>query len=648
MLRKLIALLCLGASQVFASQAFAQVDVTGEGRSYARVDLGVGRIAYLDHPQAGYGVGFARFIVRINNKYYSNSEYGIWSNALPFPAGTYFIGRDTLSTEWKMDGCKIRLIVYPYRTGDEYKIVTRIFATALQDSVVVEPQAILNTQQAPLGYLAVSRRFDTVPGHLAFMSGRYQPEAYWRFPSHPVLEPREMIFAELTDISNYPAWSDKPVDSEILNSFAINAIWDSQMLAPGVTKEIASFMFGAAEYVSCEDSLSALLFYPRRLSAVTDDSASRILPLHVYFKSVQPYLTPNYWTIKASGGLAIVGYSLAEYPDSTLRIHAKDHLPFGWRSDTSIDLIADINTPPNTTQHFEVGLSPKQGPAYVTGCKFWIGITEHAEKDLTPATILDVTRDREGLGCTSQRDVVIISDLATTADEGIKSIEHTETNYTVQFTTKNEQFSHSESLLLNVIDSMIDGHVSFKVIDGADHITIRQIDYCTTPDVRKPAIREGGGYGDWRVTVSDDRPWDRKLRSVELLDAIDVDTSLTFSGDSATAIFRIYPRSSVSSFKAYAIDRAGNVSDTIYRVAPPFSSVKSSRSATGSEVAVVGEYLILKRSKAGSAQVIDVLGRTVMEQSLLLGEDRIPISALPSGRYFLRSGDETIPFMIER
>jgi hypothetical protein len=135
---------------------------------------------------------------------------------------------------------------------------------------------------------------------------------------------------------------------------------------------------------------------------------------------------------------------------------------------------------------------------------------------------------------------------------------------------------------------------------------------------------------------------------VELLEAIDVDTSLTFSSASATAIFRIYPRSSVSSFKAYAIDRAGNVSDTIYRVAPPFSSVKVGQATARSEVVVVGEYLIIKRSQAGSAQVIDVLGRTVMEQSLLLGEDRISISALPSGRYFLRSGDETIPFMIER
>ncbi len=639
---KLIALLLL-----CATPALAQVDRTGEDNSYAQVDQASALVTYYDGAKAdaNWG-GQAIFGVRVQNRYYSNATQPAYDGQL-LPPATFTRSNDTLISEWDLSDCILKQIVYPFQTGDEYKIVTRYFATANVNQIEVEAQAIINTPRSFLTYQLPQKPpygtyYDTVPGHTAYLAEPYLTEAYWRFPPHQVLRPRALMTGDLSALHAWLNWEMK-VDrsSGGIYQFSTSVIWDSTSIADGNTKEIGSFIYGAAEFVECHDSISAKLFYPKRLITPADDLASRTLPCYVYFKYDQKngYQSSGQKfsaTLKASRGLTIAGLSLTDHPDSMLHVT----MPFdarlpGWSVAFSTDLIADASIKSHITRDLDLGMDevPNVGIAKnTTGCKYSIDLKPRKENDITAASIIEKTP----LDCTTQIDTIVISDNTTAAEKGIKSITYQANNYAVRNLTAGILPSQSETLVVSVQDSLSDATILIRVIDGAEHPTVRLIEYCTTKDVLKPAVELAtNSEGDWVVTIADDRPWDCRIGSIRLLDVHDIEfVKRTYSADSSRATYQIRPISTSSRFKLVATDRVGNMSDTI------IASRSMAEVADGLENKVSaylsGEILVITSRADTQVRVVDPMGRTIFHRSVRVGEETIDVSSLPSGRYYLQ------------
>src|SRR6476661_5609782 len=118
----LLTLLC-------AAQANAQIGRVGEVHSFAIVDRATGRVEYYtDSVATTAWAGEAILGLQLNRKFYSNAQSAPLNGEL-LPSSVFSRSNDTLISTWTLDDCILKQIVYPYQTGDEYKIVTRYFAT---------------------------------------------------------------------------------------------------------------------------------------------------------------------------------------------------------------------------------------------------------------------------------------------------------------------------------------------------------------------------------------------------------------------------------------------------------------------------------------------------------------------------------------
>lgn len=128
---------------------------------------------------------------------------------------------------------------------------------------------------------------------------------------------------------------------------------------------------------------------------------------------------------------------------------------------------------------------------------------------------------------------------------------------------------------LSVIDTMKDGAVCIRAIDGAGNYRDTCIFYCTIHDTLPPIVtikKDSKRRGKWTVNVSDNRPWDRLIDSVFIVSPQNITfpptgnppSRLYTSGQPVYSfIVTTIDTMKVSSFCVKANDLAGNMSDTI-------------------------------------------------------------------------------------
>jgi hypothetical protein len=128
---------------------------------------------------------------------------------------------------------------------------------------------------------------------------------------------------------------------------------------------------------------------------------------------------------------------------------------------------------------------------------------------------------------------------------------------------------------LNVKDTMADGAICIKAIDGAGNYNDTCFFYCTIHDTLPPIvtiIKDPTRRGNWRVNVLDNRPWDRLIDSIYIFNTINVTyppagippprfytSSQPVYSFIVTAIDTMKP----SSFCVKANDLAGNMSGSL-------------------------------------------------------------------------------------
>ncbi len=128
---------------------------------------------------------------------------------------------------------------------------------------------------------------------------------------------------------------------------------------------------------------------------------------------------------------------------------------------------------------------------------------------------------------------------------------------------------------VSVIDSMKDGAICISAIDGAGNFRDTCIFYCTIHDTLPPIVtitKDITSRGKWRVNVSDNRPWDRRIDSIFIVDTVNITflppgdpPSKVYTSGQPAYSFIIIARDTMqrSSFCIKANDLIGNMSDTV-------------------------------------------------------------------------------------
>ena len=127
---------------------------------------------------------------------------------------------------------------------------------------------------------------------------------------------------------------------------------------------------------------------------------------------------------------------------------------------------------------------------------------------------------------------------------------------------------------LSVIDTMTDGAICIRALDGAGNYRDTCILYCTIHDTLPPIVtitKDKTIRGKWTVVVSDNRSWDRLIDSIFIVNPVNITFALNTpplrvntSGQPTysfvvTAIDTLY----VSSFCIKANDLVANMSTSV-------------------------------------------------------------------------------------
>ncbi len=129
---------------------------------------------------------------------------------------------------------------------------------------------------------------------------------------------------------------------------------------------------------------------------------------------------------------------------------------------------------------------------------------------------------------------------------------------------------------VSVRDSMLDGNICIRAVDGAKNYSDTCFYYCTIPDKLAPRLTvfaDGSVVGLWHVIVKDDTTWDRTIDQIFISNS----NNVTFPPNGLVPPTRIATQhqrefyfdvkiidtSKVCGFCVKANDLAGNVSDTV-------------------------------------------------------------------------------------
>jgi hypothetical protein len=200
-----------------------------------------------------------------------------------------------------------------------------------------------------------------------------------------------------------------------------------------------------------------------------------------------------------------------------------------------------------------------------------------AHPDTLPPIIRYVERlhkdDSLSPDCNYQFDSLIATD-SRPYDRGLLSVYMTGTPVNMQLRSLPiDPSMPSARFAVMVIDSMLDGFITVRAEDVVHNISDSTYYYCTIHDTLPPLIhidRIKRGY--WHVSVRDNRPWDRHIDSVMVLNRQNItfppsgfepNRSQTYD----STVFEFYVSSIdtllPSSFCIKVSDIAGNISDSV-------------------------------------------------------------------------------------
>ncbi|HET6511707.1 MAG TPA: T9SS type A sorting domain-containing protein, partial [Candidatus Kapabacteria bacterium] len=136
-----------------------------------------------------------------------------------------------------------------------------------------------------------------------------------------------------------------------------------------------------------------------------------------------------------------------------------------------------------------------------------------------------------GTLCNAKWDTLLAVD-DTLYDLGLNSIDYTPGVPPVNMELVVTPFSTGvtrHGFIVRTLDKMIDGSISIRATDRSGNFVDHVLNYCTIPDEDKPVLTvfQLNPY-EWSVFVEDDRPYDRRIDTIEVFNRQNV--TLTLNG----------------------------------------------------------------------------------------------------------------------
>jgi hypothetical protein len=291
-------------------------------------------------------------------------------------------------------------------------------------------------------------------------------------------------------------------------------------------------------------------------------------------------------------------------------------------------------------------------PLFRSGCALAARgpVSTSAADNGSPLVAIESSGSVNGSACNAREYTITVRD----NESGIDHLDWNGSNFKV---TADEFIPGTDSIVIlaSVVNPKVDGAATITVFDRAQHVTSRNLTYCSVQDLLPPVVRIDTARDSAVITILERREWDRGILGFNVTHrdnaAID-STTMYQSVDSMRFVVRVIDASRAATFCLTATDFANNTSNELCWL----RETKGVADERETQIILLApnpaaNALTLSVPTPATLEILSVLGATVYHGDVE-GSQTIDIRSLAAGSYIarIRTGDSTISrrFVVRR